>query len=376
MSEASTSIRIMVVDDSATMRAILIRILSSEYGMHIVSSASDGLEAVKKIQRDRADVILLDLEMPHMDGLTAIPKLLAVNPQAKIIIVSSHSHAKADITMKALEAGAIDFIQKPGTSGMAFDENFSKELLEKVKAWGDCALAESTKNSAPMPALKTKRIDVGDAKYTRAIINPDAPIVLRKSVVKPVEAIAFGCSTGGPQALLRVLKELKKVEYPVFVTQHMPSAFTKAFADSVTSSCGIVCHEAEHGMAVENGKIYLAPGGKHMGVSKVGSTTTIQLNEDPPENFCRPAVDVMLRSLSKAYGSGVMAVILTGMGADGLNGCEAVAAQGGIIIAQNKETSVVWGMPGVVAQAGLCHAVLPIEDIASGMIALARKGAL
>jgi two-component system chemotaxis response regulator CheB len=341
----------MIADDSAVIRGLIARTLESDPDIEVVTTVPDGRAAVSALERHQVDVIVLDVEMPHMDGLTAIPHLMRVAPGVKIIMASTLTLRNADITMKALAAGAADYIPKPtATRDMLGTASFNRELLAKVK---QLALA---RGPAPAPAVARP---VAAVRAPAAVAKP--ALVLRQSPTLAPQAIAIGSSTGGPQALFQVLKHLAPAPtVPILITQHMPPTFTTILADHIQRQCGVKAIEGAEGMRVEAGQIYVAPGNFHM---TMDAAKTIRLNQDAPENFCRPAVDVMLRSMTAIYGNRLLTLILTGMGHDGLKGCQGVVEAGGAVFAQDDATSIVWGMPGAVAMAGLCFGVLPLAEI-------------
>ncbi|MFL7902440.1 protein-glutamate methylesterase/protein-glutamine glutaminase [Azospirillum argentinense] len=354
----------MVVDDSAVIRGLLTRALEGDTEIRVVASVGDGQMAVNALQRNSLDVIVLDIEMPVMDGLTAIPKLLAVAPQVKIIMASTLTLRGADISMRCLSAGAADYIPKPtSTREIGGADAFKRELVSKVKALGAAARRAGSRTRGelrpltPVPAAFLKR------EAPPVTLRP-APAVGSVGQVKP-DVIAIGSSTGGPQALFEVLAHLKTgVTQPILITQHMPATFTTILAEHITRQCGLNAQEAKDGEPVVSGRCYIAPGDFHMLVTQRAGANVISLTKDPPENFCRPAVDPMMRSILRAFGGRkVLACILTGMGQDGLKGCTEVVNAGGTLIAQDEASSVVWGMPGAVAQAGICSAVLPLKEI-------------
>jgi two-component system, chemotaxis family, protein-glutamate methylesterase/glutaminase len=354
--------RVMVVDDSAVIRGLLTRALEGDPEIRVVASVGDGQMAISSLQRNSIDVVVLDIEMPVMDGITAIPKLLAVAPQVRIIMASTLTLRGADISMRCLQAGAADYIPKPtSTREIGGADDFKRELVSKVKA---LAAAARRAGSASRGEVRPPPPSVGGTLLLRA--REAGPLVTRPVPVglqKP-DIIAVGSSTGGPQALFEVLSHLKGLPQPILVTQHMPATFTTILAEHITRQCGIDAREAKDGEPIVGNRCFIAPGDFHMLVAQRGGTNTIQLTKDPPENFCRPAVDPMMRALVKAYGGKrILACILTGMGQDGLKGCTDVVNGGGMLIGQDEASSVVWGMPGAVAQAGLCTAVLPLKEI-------------
>lgn len=354
--------RVMVVDDSSVVRAIVTRSLESDPSIKVVSSVANGLLALKLLPSLSVDVIVLDVEMPEMDGIEALPRLLAVSPGIKVIMVSSLTRRNADISLRALSLGAADYVPKP-TTGLSSADDFRVELVTKVKAHGARA-RRSSGGGARAAAVQPARI-AGTA--------PAASIALRNSVIEKPAVIAIGSSTGGPQALSEVLKSIGPgVTQPIVITQHMPPTFTAILAEHMTRYAGRPAAEAVDGEVLKPGRIYVAPGGLHMLAEAAGTGTVLRLSDAPPENSCRPAVDPMMRSLSAIYGKKLLAVILTGMGYDGMKGCKVVAAAGGTVLAQDQASSVVWGMPGAVAQAGICNAVLPLSEIGKAIGRVAR----
>ncbi len=367
--------RVMVVDDSSVVRGIVTRTLESTPRIKVVASASNGAQAVKMLAGIECDVIVLDIEMPELDGISALPKLLAINPNVKIIMSSTLTRRGAEISLKAMSLGAVDYVAKPAANIGAADA-FRAELLGKVQAYGTKArlgrLARGGKTpadvaaSAAEAATQARPVRVGG-------LAPSGPLNLRKAPVERPAVIAIGSSTGGPQALSEVLKNLGSgVTQPIVITQHMPPTFTAILAEHMTRYTGRPAAEAKEGEALQNGHIYVAPGGIHMLFEAVGTQTIVRLNDGPPENSCKPAVDPMLRCLSEIYKKKLLTVILTGMGYDGLKGAKIAIAAGATLIAQDQASSVVWGMPGAVAQAGICNAVLPLSQIGHAIGRIAR----
>lgn len=366
----------MVVDDSAVIRGLLTRALEGDAEIRVVASVGDGQMAINSLQRNSIDVVVLDIEMPVMDGITAIPKLLAVAPQVKIIMASTLTLRGADISMRCLQAGAADYIPKPtSTREIGGADDFRRELVAKVKALGAAARRAGSRTRGEVRPL-------GPAT-SGAVVNrfrPEpGPLTLRPAPAVPVrpDVIAIGSSTGGPQALFEVLSHLAApVSQPILITQHMPATFTTILAEHISRQCGVDAKEAKDGEPIVSNRCYVAPGDFHMLVAQRGGGNVIQLTKDPPENFCRPAVDPMMRSLVRAYGARkILACILTGMGQDGLKGCTELVNAGGMLIGQDEATSVVWGMPGAVAQAGLCTAILPLKEIGPTIRKFASRAA-
>ena len=345
-------IRVMIVDDSLVIRGVISRILKGLAGIEVVASVSNGMLAIERARKRDIDVVVLDIEMPVLDGISALPRLMEVDRSLVVIMASTLTSRNADISIQALSLGASDYIPKPtavGEIGGASD--FAKELVEKVTALGNRRIGR--REPAATPAAQ-------GAIPTRL----HAPAGWRPKV------LAIGSSTGGPQALLRFLSHLTRanlkngLDVPVFITQHMPPKFTEFLASHLAKETGLPCIEARDGDIAQRGSVYIAPGDHHLVVTREGPAVVMHLNQEAKENYCRPSVDPMLKSLAQAYGDRILAVILTGMGSDGHRGCEDVVRTGGAVLAQDEATSVVWGMPGAVARAGLCRAVLPLDDLA------------
>jgi two-component system chemotaxis response regulator CheB len=373
----SPRIGVMVCDDSSIIRGTFSRLLEEEPDFEVRASLPNGTLALRTLENvppdQPIDVILLDIEMPMMDGLTALPHLLAIDPSVQIIIASAISPEQGRSSLKAINLGAKDFIPKPRNMRDADSlDAFRQQLVSRVRELGR---SRRRLLGLPLPLLRQE----ANRKSTAAPppSQTATTIPTRNRPLTRPQALAIGCSTGGPQALLSVLKALPyDRQLPLFVTQHMPATFTKIFAEQLSKSTAWPCDEATDGQSVSGGRIYMAPGDWHMLIQASSSGPHIALTRDPPENFCRPAVDPMLRSLSAVYGRGLLAVILTGMGSDGEKGCRIVAEAGGAVIAQDEATSVVWGMPGAAARSGVCSAVLPLPEIAPTLGRLLRGGAL
>jgi two-component system, chemotaxis family, protein-glutamate methylesterase/glutaminase len=356
---AAAPYRLMVVDDSAVIRGLLTRSLEADPEVEVLASASNGEMALSALSRHDIEIVILDIEMPVMDGLTALPKLLAAKPGLKVIIASTLTRRGADISMKALAAGAADYLTKPGASALTSADQFKRELLAKVKALGQ-ARRRAFGLAAPQRAAR----GAAEAAFEPAQERQRRVIALRPGPREVPEMVAIGSSTGGPQALFHVTSALKgAVKQPIFITQHMPATFTTILAEHLARASGYHAAEGVDGEPVQGGRIYVAPGDFHMTVQAERGEKVVRLLKTPPENFCRPSVDPMLRSVAAVYGARALSLILTGMGHDGLAGGRAVVEAGGTVIAQDEASSVVWGMPGSVAMAGLCSAVLPLDEI-------------
>ena len=334
--------RVLLCDDSAAVRGFYRRALESDPAIAVVASAGNGQAAIDALAQHAVDVVVLDIEMPVMDGLTALPRLLAAKPGVKVLVVSGVTPRGADISYKALVAGAAECVLKPGTADPSAASEFQRDLVAKVRALG-AARRDPLRAATPKPDIRAPKLTPAHAA--------------------PVRAIAIIASTGGPAALLHLIPELKDgPTQPIFITQHMPARFTTTLAEHLSRVAGRPAAEAIDGETVRDGRIYVAPGDWHM-VVEASRPPKLHLVQSPPVNFCRPSADPMLHSLAKVYGANLLCAVLTGMGSDGLAGAGQVVAAGGTVIAQDQATSVVWGMPGVVANAGLCSAILPLEAL-------------
>ena len=375
-------VRVLIVDDSAVMRKIIASALQKDSAIEVVGFASNGLQAIEAIKTYSPDVMTLDIEMPEMDGLTALREIRKTNKYLPIIMFSSLTHKGAQAAVMALTAGASDYVGKPATSAGSVDGAFKvleTELIPKIiglaKRVKSRQARESSSAEVKLPsAPPIPRIVSGSTP--EPIKEKAAPTTSLQSIipVKPVQAICIGVSTGGPMALMQIFSQIATpLTVPIFIVQHMPPSFTALLAARLSAAGVMNVKEAEEGEIAVAGNGYIAPGGFHMTLERSGTKAIIHLNTEPPENSCRPAVDVLFRAAAEVYGGGVLAVMLTGMGYDGLKGSQAIAAKGGQIIAQDEATSVVWGMPGAVVQAGLANAILPIEKMSEEIIFRCRK---
>ncbi len=348
-------VRVMVVDDSAVVRGMITRMLESDDRLALVASCSNGEMAVIQAPRKQPDIVILDIEMPVMDGLAALPKLLAACPRAKVIMASTLTQRNAAISLRALALGAADYIAKPTSDKLGASEDFRRELIEKTVTLG---------RARTRPA----------SGRTVVPLRPQS-LPLRTSRTHRPRIIAIGSSTGGPQALLTLLGNLPaSVQCPIVIAQHMPATFTTVLAEHIARASGRPCVEAADGMELRAGHILLAPGDYHLEITRQADRLVARLSQSAPENFCRPSVDPLFRSVAQLFGADACAVVLTGMGSDGCHGARVLAAAGAPIIAQDEATSVVWGMPGAVANAGICSAILPLPMIA-GHLANLFQGA-
>jgi len=351
--------RVMIVDDSAVIRGLMSKWLDAEPAIKIVGTAGNGEMALIGLGRYDPEIVILDIEMPVMDGLTALPKFFEIDPKVKVIMASTLTKRNAEISMRALSMGASDYVSKPENNReVASSQSFQEEIISKVIS---IAAASRQRNGDEVFKGATSLVDKQFAQVTKA----GKAIEIRQFPRSKTSILAIGSSTGGPQALLAMLKDMGSANVPIMITQHMPATFTKILAKHLTNSTNFECKEAEDGDLLENGKVYLAPGDYHMTVVNKAGRKVISLNQDAPENFCRPSVEPMLRSLIDVYGDGVFTVILTGMGHDGLDASRKLVDVGGKLIAQDEKTSIVWGMPGAVSGAGLCSGIYPLDQIGS-----------
>jgi two-component system chemotaxis response regulator CheB len=367
MSSPSDKITVMLVDDSSVIRNVISTILKSDPNIEIVASVSNGENAITMARSKQPNVIILDVEMPVMDGLTALPEILKCAPNTKVVMCSSLTARGAETTMKAMALGAVECLVKPTSSEVRGEDSpFKITLLNMVRSLAPIKATSSAQSpSSPIPRATAAPTS---ATPSTALFgaNANRDYTLKSDVGsykgKPI-ILAIGSSTGGPKALFNVIKDIGILDIPIVITQHMPATFTKILAEHITQQTGLPAFEGAEGMVVEAGKAYIAPGGKHMLFEERLGQLTIKIDDGPQENFCKPSVDPMMRSLVEIYGQKILCVILTGMGHDGLKGCVMLENSGGRIIAQDAETSVVWGMPGAVAMAGICSAVLPLSEI-------------
>ena len=363
-------IRVMVVDDSVVIRGMISRWIDAEADMKVVASLRTGLDAVNQLERINPDVAVLDIEMPELDGISALPQLLAKKRDLIIIMASTLTRRNAEISFKALSLGASDYIPKPeSTREPAAADIFHHDLIQKIRAFG--AKVRRAAAARPLVPVTAPAADKLREAAPRPAVAP-APLKYRAFSLQPPRVLLIGSSTGGPQALMSLVTDLGPVidRSPVLITQHMPPTFTTILAEHLARSSKRPAHEAVDGEIVKAGRIYLAPGGRHMKVGRHGAETFIVLDDGAPVNFCKPAVDPLFTSAVDVWQGSTLAVILTGMGSDGMRGGKDIVAAGGSVIAQDEATSVVWGMPGAAANAGICAAVLPLNQIAPKLVQL------
>ena len=357
----ASPLRVMVVDDSAVARGFIRRWLEVEPGIAIVASVRTGREALNYFDRVAPDVVVLDVEMPDMDGITALPLLLQKKPGLAVIMASTLTRRNGEVTLRALSLGALDCIQKPDAQGTITNDNYRHALVAKIRELG--ARARRLPHArAPVPLRERET-------------SPRRPFALRQAPATAPRVLVIGASTGGPQALDEVCSHLGAVidVAPVLITQHMPPTFTTILAEHLGRVTGRLAREAEHGEPIRAGRIYVAPGHQHFKVVRNNGQPVVALDDSAPVNFCKPSVDVLFSSAAEVWGSWVLGLVLTGMGTDGVQGGADIVSSGGSIIAQDEASSIVWGMPGAVAQAGLCSQVLPLADIAPAIANAFRR---
>jgi two-component system chemotaxis response regulator CheB len=373
------SIRVMIVDDAIVVRGLLVRWIEAEAGLQVVASLRSGREAIEQVERTDPDVVILDVDMPDIDGITALPRLFEKKPDLVVIMSSTLTRRNAEVSLRALSLGAADYIPKPESNReITSSVSFRRDLIEKIRALGTRRKQRLNSSRAlpwAVPAGRPGPIaDHAAGAGLRHVASPDtAPVLdpvtfkLRSLPSVPPRILLIGSSTGGPQALGAIVRRIGGVidQAPVLITQHMPPTFTTILAEILERASGRPVHEAVDGEALRAGAIYIAPGGRHLRVLRRDGMPAVALDDGPPINFCKPAVDPMFSSAAETWGSWNLALVLTGMGSDGTRGAADIVAAGGSVIAQDEETSVVWGMPGSVTKAGLCSAVLPLDQIAA-----------
>jgi two-component system chemotaxis response regulator CheB len=356
----SRRIRVMLVDDAVVVRGLFARWVEAEPDLEVVATLRTGRDAVNQLERVDPDVVVLDVDMPELDGIAALPLLLQKKRDLVVIMASTLTRRNAEISLRALSLGAADYIPKPGSNReVSASTAFRRDLIEKIRQLGLRAKRlRRTATSRARRAVKSAPSIVPAAEET-------APVNLRPMPLTPPRVLLIGASTGGPQALNRLVVQIDTVlqRAPVLITQHMPPTFTAVLAEHLARVSKFPVREAVDGEEVNAGAIYLAPGGKHMRVARRDGTAVIVIDDGPMVNFCKPAVDPLFSSAAEVWGGKVLALVLTGMGSDGLAGAKEIVAAGGHVIAQDEETSVVWGMPGQVTNAGLCSAVLPLPEM-------------
>ena len=376
--EGYVLIRVLVVDDSAFMRKVLSDLFKGESDFEVVDVARNGAEAIEKVLQHSPDVVTMDIEMPVMDGLSALEKIMTVKP-TPVVMVSSLTKAGADATIRALSLGAVDFVAKSAGSISRIDD-IAKELLQKCREARGISgkrLQPKEIQAIPVPKPKPPVPSTPVAPVIPTLITPVPPV---RSVAFPGMSdwiVAIGTSTGGPRALQEVLPRLPgNLPCPAIVVQHMPPGFTKSLADRLNSLCDLTVKEAADNDRLTPGTVYVAPGDFHLTLRKEGNSTYIKLNKEPAIGGLRPAVDPMMVSVADIYGAKTVGVILTGMGHDGAKGMQAIKRLHGLTIAEDQSTAVVFGMPKAAIEAGVVDNILPLSQVADGIVQCLKKGGL
>jgi two-component system chemotaxis response regulator CheB len=357
MNTSSGKIRVLVVDDSVVIRRLVTEVLSREPDIEVVGVAKNGKISLEKVAELSPDVVTMDVEMPVMNGIDAVRELHKTNPRMPVVMFSTLTERGGAATLDALAVGASDYVTKPSNVSGFVESQISvrDQLVPKLRAL--VGARRVARPSVPRPPTPTP-----------------APAARRRS--RPLSVLAIGSSTGGPDALATVLSALPSdLPVPVLIVQHMPELFTRLLAERLDKMCSLTVVEAVEGEPIVPGRVMIAPGGRHLVPRRRGTAVEAHLTDDPPENFCRPSVDVLFRGVAEVFADGVLGVVLTGMGRDGEQGAMVVRRSGGEVIAQDEDTSVVWGMPGAVAGAGQADRVLPLDRIGPEVVSALRRQA-
>jgi two-component system chemotaxis response regulator CheB len=393
-----TPVRVLIVDDAVVVRRVLSEALGNDPEIEVTGTAVNGRIALEKIEEMLPDIVVLDIEMPEMDGITTLREIRRRWRWLPVIMFSTLTERGAAATFDALAAGAADYVTKPSNAGSMQGAvgRIMGELAPKVKhlarrfasqnpgrptpGSASATPARTTPTSGLTPPVRDRRVNDtrSGAPLRSAAPVASAPSLHSKEPIKlaparnintKVDAIAIGVSTGGPNALAALLALLQpNLGVPVLIVQHMPPIFTRMLAERLDRLCPLPVAEATGGMAVRPGHIYLAPGDLHLTLKRSGAIVATEVRADPPENSCRPSVDVLFRSMADVYGGNVLPIVLTGMGQDGFLGAQMLYEKGASILVQDEESSVVWGMPGFVARAGIAEAMLPVDKIAAEIV--------
>lgn len=358
-------IRVLVVDDAVVVRKIVTDTLSSDPDIEVIATAANGKIALQKIPQLNPDILTLDIEMPEMDGLQTLEAARKIYPKLPIIMFSTLTERGGAKTLEALALGATDYVTKPANVGSVSVamQRIRDELIPKIKMFcAKTAGLEAPTTAVPKPIQKTSAPTV------------PRPVARPRPFNQKIDILAIGVSTGGPNALADLFPTLPRdLPVPIVLVQHMPPFFTKLLAERLSSKSPMDIQEGKAGEKLEPGKAWIAPGDYHMILEKKADGVYLKTNQEPQENSCRPAVDPLFRSVAEIYGPRTLSVILTGMGQDGMKGCEQIKDKGGYVIVQDEDTSVVWGMPGFVARAGLADEILPLNQIGPRIVSLLKK---
>jgi two-component system chemotaxis response regulator CheB len=377
----SKTIRVLIADDSSIMRRTIAQVLSQQSGIELIGAAQDGAEAIAFFRAQLPDVVLLDVDMPRINGFTALKSIREINRTVPVIMFGSFPPANEAAVRDAITAGATDCVSKPTGVGhidtvMAYLQD---AVVSKIIAWGESA---TTNGGVPARADLKKSVFLAPQRERGIPSTPGTPTGQSQLAVSgkgirggQVHVVVIGSSTGGPNALVDVISQLpKEIGVPILIVQHMPPMFTQLLAERLDRSSPLTAREGFDGAVIQPGEVWIAPGDFHMTVARQGTNVVLKTNQNSPENSCRPAVDVLFRSVADVYGSNALAVVLTGMGRDGTVGCKVLAESGAGILAQDEASSVVWGMPRSVVEAGLADSVLGLKDIAPAITTRIKGG--
>lgn len=373
-------IRVLIVDDSAVMRHLIMNALLRHNDIEVVGTAANGFLALEAINKSDPDIVTLDVEMPKMDGIEALKEIRKIRPLIPVIMFGTLTQRGAKVTIDALTSGATDYVGKP-SDVHDLDAAYTvleSELIPKIRSL--CAFKNKSTilsslridSSTHLNQDKPKPFETSQQSGAITQFKEDLPPLLHRNIER-VDAIVIGVSTGGPGALMTLFSALKTpLKVPIFIVQHMPPKFTELLAKRLSDVCSTQISEAKEGKEAISEEAFIAPGGFHLYLKRSGEKVTMHLNEGPPENSCRPSVDVLFRSAAQVYGKHILSVVLTGMGSDGLKGVQEIVGYGGSVIIQDQETSVVWGMPGAIAAAHLENKILPLDKIADELMLMTQ----
>ena len=378
---AEVPVRILIVDDSELYRTIVRHVLSQIPNVEVIGAASNGLEAVSMIERHAPDLITLDVEMPVLDGLGVLDEMRRRNLKSSAIMLSSLTEEGAQATLQSLSKGAFDFVLKPTGGSTPENKRLLREVLtEKIKAWRYSRRSGVAGTTAPRGTSLTPRRAAGDRPSQFSTTSNESIWCDSSSVASfrgdGTGAVVIGASTGGPDALRHMLPKIPAdFPLPILVVQHMPTMFTRLMAENLNGYCKLKVSEARRYNLVEPGRILIAPGGQHMKVWKNGQAVRVDLTDDAPEHSCRPSVDYLFRSAAEVFGAGTVGVIMTGMGHDGAEGCRRIKRAGGMVMAQDEESCVVYGMPRLPVEEGIADRVVPLDRLATTLRQVVRSEA-
>ena len=351
-------IRVFLVDDASVVRRLVPAALNRDSELEVVGVAADGQMALSRLAEAQPDVVLLDLEMPVMDGLQTLLALRESHPRLPVIMFSRFTQRGVEATVRALTLGADDYVPKPG-DGVDFGTCIEELLIPKIKLLG---------------RRRSRPVEPYAPAVAATCVNHTAAIAPSNSTPRPLELVVIGASTGGPNALVRLLTAFPTDwSIPIVIVQHMPAGFTARLAERLSEKSQLRFREGADGELAHASQGWVAPGGQHLVLRRAGRDVRLALNQDPPVNSCRPSVDVLFAAAAGVCAEGVLAVVLTGMGNDGLRGCERVREAGGIVLVQDEASSVVWSMPGAVAQAGLADQVLGLDQLGPEIVRCAGR---